>query len=269
MKKVIIILNVIALIVGSCGQQTKENVLETSQDTTLQIPDNNEKNYTVEDTVRYQIGGKLYGLTISQSDSITVIKTFYYKPNNGELYREYHFIVHNRYSYAHRYFETTYLDTIYNSVMIDEDFLKHYEKYLKPKLDTIQSEHIVPAIKDFNGYWVALKKYNDNYYIDDAWAWHPSFLIADSILTIHNMDGLDINKILTAVSLSKNGISISYNNSYEDKKVCLNIEVVDKSKSIYRYHYGQIDYYYYITPAKAIHNFEIIQYTNNTGDLLD
>jgi hypothetical protein len=253
MKKTVIILSILALVVTGYGQAKSE------MDIT--------ENYTVEDTVRYQIGGKLYSLNFHPSDSITVIKTFYHQFSENDkeyygfpAYREYHFIVHNRYSYAHQYFETSTLDKQYNSSR--EYFRDEYKRLIK-QLDSIQSKHIDFSIKDFNGYWIYLKEHNGNYYLDDKWSWHSSFYIADSIFTNHYMDGLYPEKILEAVSIQGNGISILLDGYKEPIK----IEVFDKAKSIYRISFDG-ERVYYIAPTRAIHNFEIIQYTNNTGDLI-
>ena len=265
MKKTVIILSVLAVIASNCGQARNKQAATdktTSQNTTSFANDTVRQsvadNYTVEDTVRFQIGGKLYFLNIRPSDSITIIKTVYYQ----DMYREYHFIVHNRYSNAHRYFEASTLDSIYNAYMTNESYLCYYENYLQPQLDTVQSRRIDLAIKYFNGYWIYLEEYNGNYYLNDEWNWHPSFHIADSVFTIHYMDGPHPQKILEAVSLQGKGISILCDGDKEPVK----IEVFDKSQSIYRlFVKGQI---YFIAPARAIHNFEIIQYTNSTGDMI-
>lgn len=207
-------------------------------------------------------------LNFSLSDSITVIETNYHQIPEEHLqyfditvYREYHFIVHNRYSNAHFNFEDSTLNSIYNSYMTYEWYRESYESYLKPRLDSIQSKQIDSAIKNFNGHWVYLTEYNSDYYLDDRWDWHSSFLIADSIFAPHYMEGPDYRKIMEAISLT-NGISILYDGIQEPVR----IELFDKSRYIYRFFQnGQI---YFITPARAIHNFEIIQHTNNTGDLI-
>ena len=64
MRKIVIILSVFAFLASSCGQlgskQVAANTFSSLGDTVYcqTVADN----YTVEDTVRYQIGGKLYGL---------------------------------------------------------------------------------------------------------------------------------------------------------------------------------------------------------------
>jgi hypothetical protein len=267
MRKTVIILGVLAAIVGGCGK-VKNKQAEVNG-TTTQIAFSSEgdtlysqaaaDNYTVEDTVRYQIGGELYYLDFRPSDSITAIKTMHGQFEEWGVYREYHFIVHSHYSNAHSDFEPSTLDTIY-------DFYRRYYRddyeIAIQKLDSIQSKHIDSSIKDFNDYWIYLKEYNGNYYLDDDWAWHSSFYIADSVLTYHYMDGLYPKKILEAVSLQGNGISILLDGDNEPVK----IEVFNKTKSIYRFFdKGNT---YFIAPARAIHNFEIIQYTNNTGDCI-
>jgi hypothetical protein len=258
MKQAIIISISLMFIVLDCGQV---GITQAAANQCINIYSQTvADNYTVEDTVRYQINGKLYGLNFRPSDSITVIKSFHWQNEYG-LYREYEFIVHNRYSNAHRYFETSHLDTVYNSYMTGEYWHDEYERAIR-QLDTIQSKHIDFTIKYFNGYWIYLKEHNGNYYLNDEWSWHSSFYIADSVFTTHYMDGLYPKKILEAVSLQENGISILLN----DDKESLKIEVFDKSKSIYRLFEG--GRFYFIAPTRAIHNFEIIQYTNNTGDLI-
>ena len=112
MKKAVIILSILVFIVKGEDSLHSQTV---------------SKNYTVEDTVRYQIGGKLYrkrdGLNIRPSDSITVIESF--GQQYGELppYRGYIFIVHNRNSYAHRFFSTSYLDSVLHVCLQMYNFL--------------------------------------------------------------------------------------------------------------------------------------------------
>ena len=274
MRKTIIIISTFAVIVGSCGRtrgkQVAVSTLSSTGDTLYcqTFADN----YTVEDTVRYQIGGELYGLNFSPSDSITVIKTNhhqipeeYLKYFDITMYREYHFIVHNRYSNAHFNFADSTLNSRYNLYMTSEWYPELYERYLKPRLDSIQSKQIDPAIKDFNGYWVYLREHNGDYYLDDKWDWHSSFHIEDSIFTIFTieyMEGPYPRRIIEVIPISKNCISILYDGIQEPIK----IELIDKLRYIYRFfENGRI---YFITPVRAIHNFEIIQYTNNTGDLI-
>ena len=265
MRKMIIILSVFTVIVGGCGQAKNKQTNKNEQDTFSSIEDTVCRqtvadNFTVEDTVRYQIGGKLYGLNFRQSDSITVIESYHHL-NDWGLYREYHFIVHSRYSNAHFNFADTTLNSIYNRYMTSEYYRDEYERMVR-LLDSIQSKHIDFSIKDFNGYWIYLKEYNGNYFLNDEWSWHSTFHIADSVFTNHYMDGLYPKKILEAVSLSGKGISIFRDGDKEPIK----IEIHDKSKNIYRILYERR--LYYIAPARSIHNFEIIQYTNNTGDLI-
>jgi hypothetical protein len=255
---------IIAAIVGGCGRtqnnQPEKIVLSThflANDTVRSQPI--AENYTVEDTVRYQIGGELHYLDFNPSDSITVIESIHKYYRDEDLYREYHFIVHNHYSNAHSDFTDTALNSIYNRYMTEE-WHRFYENYLKPKLDSIQSEYIDPAIKAFNGYWVYLKEYNGNYYLNDEWAPFNSFLIADSIFINNSHDGPIHTKIVEAIPFGTNGISISFGAEP------IKIELFDKSRSIYRGIDGQR--IYFITPTRAIHNFEVIQYTNNTGDAI-
>ena len=264
MRKIIIILSVFAIIAGSCGKEKKKQTganKATAQNTFSSVKDADynrlsTKKYTVEDTVRYQIGGELHGLNLRPTDSITVIKSYHYQDEWG-LYREYHFIVHNRYSYAHRYFSTAFLDSIYNSAEVQE----YYHSW---KLGSVQSKKIDPEIEHFNGFWVYLEEHNGNYYLDDDRACYLRVIhIADSTIFTSCQD-FGFRKIIEATSISENAISILYDGFQEPVK--MRIELFDKSRSIYRlFENKQI---YFITPARAIHNFEIIQYTNNTGELM-
>ncbi len=272
------ILFLFLLLLGGCMPQSKRTTLSTQsasyavKDTTynkiigdtayLQLT-----NHTIEDTVRYQIGGKLYhNAKLNPDDSITVIKTFY-SPipegdrkyfNNLTQYREYHFIVHNRHSRAHSYFEVSALDRVYNT----DSYRNDYEKIYLPRLNAEPSKYIDTTIKDFNGFWVYLHEYKGDYYLDDDWSLrHRSFCIADSIFTYLYQDGPDPRKIEEAISLPDNGISLFFDGDY------MKIEVVDKEKCVYRFR-ERFNDLIFIAPARAIHNFEIIQHTNNTGDLM-
>jgi len=241
----------------SCGLRQKKTVSNTptlsciAEDTL-----HKQTNYTLEDTVHYQIGGQLYYLEIDPSDSITVIGTHYWQPKNDEFYREYQFIVHNRYSRGHHTFEASTLDSIYN--VRSEDFRKEYES----RIDTIPSRNIDPVIEEFNGYWVYLNEYNGNYYLNDEWAGHHYLYIADSVL-FEDYQELSAQKILEAAPLPKDGISILLD--YFGEEHLEKIELFEKKRDIYRIIYSS-GAFSLITPARSIHNFEIIQYTNNTGD---
>ena len=224
--------------------------------------------YTVEDTVRYQIGGKLYysRTGFNPFDSITVIKTYYspipeenriYNLTNLTHYREYHFIVHNHHSSAHHKFEGSHFDKEYEK----EIYRTHYEQVFRARLEATPSEYIDPAIKDFNGHWVYLKEHNGNYYLNDRWDFISSFCIADSVFIYHYMDGPDPRKIVEAISLPENGISIHFIGGH------MEIEVIDKEKSVYRFT-DRFNKVRSIAPTQAINNFEIIQYANNTGEVV-
>ena len=47
----------------------------------------------------------------------------------------------------------------------------------------------------------------------------------------------------------------------------MEIEVIDKEKSVYRFT-DRFNKVIFIAPTKAINNFEIIQYANNTGEVV-
>lgn len=165
---------------------------------------------SVEDTVRRQLGGKLFFSEFSNfnpADSITVIGTHYRKAEGKELYREYRFITHNRNSPAHRFFESRYLNSVYMSYLNDPSYRDFYDQMLP---DSVKSEYIAPEIRNFNGYWVNLKEYKGDYYLDDDWSWHISFHIADSVKTDLYMDGPYPRKIRTATMLPQGGILLRY-----------------------------------------------------------
>jgi len=253
MKTTIIILSVLALIFEVYGQTTTTNVATERNQT---IIDNN----TVEDTVRHQIGGKLFGLTIEPSDSITVIKTNHgYEPN----YREYHFIVHNRNSRAYHQFTDTALNSWYNFRITTEFQARDdYERFFRPRADSIQSRHIDPIIKDFNGHWLYLTERNGIYYIDDDWACRNYVRIMDSIYVVDCME-MFMSKILEVTPLPDTlGVSMIIDNPWGVEPNKIIIEVFDKKRTIYLLNGRPV------IPVRAIHNFELIQYTNNTGDLI-
>lgn len=215
---------------------------------------------TIEDTVRRQLGGKLFFSEWSKfnpADSITVIETRYHKTEGKELYREYRFITHNRYSSAHRFFESRYLDSVYMSYFDGPDYREFYEQQLP---DSLKSEYIDPAIGDFNGYWVYLAEYKGDYYLDDDWSWNISFHIADSVKSELYMDGPVPRKIRTATALPQGGLLLRFHEGDS-----LRIEAVDARRGVYRLS-GENDYF--TAPARAVHNFEIIQYANSTGDVI-
>jgi hypothetical protein len=258
MKKAILILTLLALAV-SCGWSGRKKQVADTETAPCTVEDTITETapYTVEDTVRLRLGGKLYALDIAPSDSITVIGTNHGRPEDGEQYREYRFVVHDRHSRAHYRFEASTLDSIYNSYRADSDYVRLYEEYLKPELDSVRAGYIDPAIGDFNGYWVYLTEYEGDYYLDDNWAWHRSFHIADSVFTRHEMDGPFPSKLRKAV--------VSDGTLYLDDEEGNSgqFEQIDAKREIYGYGDG------FVTPARAIHNFEMIQYTNSTGDLID
>lgn len=234
---------------------TTSGMHHTSYTVHNQTSDNlDNDSYTIEDSIRYQIGGKLYGLSFGESDSITVINALY-RQDKEEVYREYHFIVHNRHSYAHNHFENTTLDSIYKASMAMEH--NRYITEMLLQFDSIQSKHIDLAIKDFKDYWIYLKEYKGTYYLNDPWDFRQSFCISDSLFYTYDMDGPYPQKIMEAIPLPRNGISIICNNGATFK-----IELLDKERFVYL-----LDEKYFVAPTRAIHNFEIIQYTNTTGDI--
>lgn len=218
---------------------------------------------TVEDTVRLQLGGKLYFNEFDPADSITVIEKGHFLPEGQEPFRYYRFINHNRHSRGHRSFEAAVLDSTYRAFENDEVFRNYYENSLRRRIDSLQTGHIDPAISDFCGYGVYLTEYEENYYLDDDWAWHNTFHISDSLLTPLYMDGPYPQKITEATPQPEGSLSVYYDGNEEP----LRFEVLDRAKRIYLLHLSG-DRQAVVTPAEAIHNFEIIEYCNSSGDLM-
>ena len=219
--------------------------------------------YTVEDTVRLQLGGKLYfsgdrELNIASSDSITVFHRRYLPteddPRTGELYREYGFIVHSRDHVTHRTFEPRSLDASYS---------RWKKSGYYSWLDSVRTEHLAPEIADFNGYWIPLTEHDGDYYLDDYMGDLGTFHIADSIITRPSMDGLNEYKIRKATALPDGGVAIEYSDDNPHLDDTYTIKPFDREREVYRYQDS-----YFITPARAIHNFEVIVWANNTGDLI-
>lgn len=254
---------------ATANLQTRPPAAQSPQPTDRTAPvedaDRQTASVSVEDTVRRQLGGKLFFTEFDPADSITVIETHYRKAEGKELYREYRFITHNRNSPAHRFFENRYLDSVYMSYLNDPNFREFYEQMLP---DSVKSEYIDPAIRNFNGYWVNLTEYKGDYYLDDDWSWHISFHIADSVKTDLYMDGPYPRKIRTATALPQGGVLLRYHRAdslRSFKYDSLRIEAVDIQRGVYRLS-GERDYF--TAPAQAVHNFEIIQYANSTGDII-
>lgn len=212
--------------------------------------------HSVEDTVRYQIGGTLYGLDIDPTDSITIIEARYRQAEQGELYREYRFIVHDRHSKGHQKFSESTLGSIH------DDYYQNDHRQHLPRLDTVQTNYIDLVIEDFKGYWVWLTAYKGDFYLDDWWTCRRFSIITDSLYIGENCHELIPRKIAEAMPLPGNGISILL----ADRSIPFTIELIEEERSIYRTNLHEDSF---IIPVRAINNFEIIQYTNTTGDLID
>lgn len=242
------------------GEQTTVENMETSVDD-QQLAKTSTGHYTVEDTVRLQLGGKLYSfsdksfreaLYIDPDDSITVIGRNHGQPKQGEFYREYQFIVHNHHTPSHRNYEPAALDSLFIYRGITDNY------GLDP---LVQTEFIDPAIDDFLGYWLELTEYGGDYYLDEYKAPLNAFRLTDSIVTRYKMDGFEHHRIWKATVLPDGSLSIMYDKEYGEK-----LEPVDREREIYRRtnEYGES----YFIPPRAIHNVELIQWTNTTGDII-
>lgn len=198
--------------------------------------------YSVEDTLRFQIGGKLYHLEIGPTDSITVIDSKY----DGDV-REYMFINHNKHSKKHYFLEPEQLDSMYRS------YMKNGDIYMRPEH---KKTNISEDIEQYTGYWVYLMKRGDKYYIKDNWQSTPSFHISDRTYLMHSIDGL-AGSYLYSFTKKPDGSYIAMLSKNDHERA---FKSVDPELGVYSIRSM------YIAPASRIHNFEIIQYANNTDD---
>lgn len=174
----------------------------------------------------------------------------------------YKFIVHNKRSSYHKKFTPKRLDKVYKSYFeVDQDFPNNYSEDLvtsfnleiekqKKAIDTIT---IDPLIKNYKGYWIFLSRYKGKFYLDDHWTWLASFHISDSIITSHAMDGPS-PMLIRNFEVKRNG------NFYLNDQLHV---LIDSKLFIYKSPDGG-----YIVPAWNANKFEIIEYANNTGDLM-
>lgn len=222
---------------------------------------------TVEDSVLQQLGGKLYftdGGNISPSERITVIGTNHHYSKSYGQYLEYKFIVHGKNTTYHKPFTSESLDKVYKSYFSGEDEIyKDYPTYYNERLEKqkkLASEtNIDSSINNYIGYWIYLKKHDNQFYIDDIWAWTASFHLSETTMTDHYMDG-PYPTIITYFKEDTNGDLLFKLVESDDT---IRYKLVDKELRIYLTNDG-----YYTVPAQNANEFEIIEYANNTGDLI-
>jgi hypothetical protein len=257
MKKITIV--ALVALTTSCGWLgRKKQAAVAVGEATGQYAVEGARQYTVEDTVRLELGGKLYyiedyDVAIAPEDSITVIAARYFHQPGEELYREYRFIVHRLKTRSHSFFESAALDAEY------EDWARYDSG---ERLDSLmRTEYIDPAMEEHNGYWLPLTEYGSDYYFDCYQAPLGSFRLADSVVTHLFMDGLAPRKLLRAEVSPDGSFSLTYG---KNKKV--KFEPVDLGRKIYRSE-GHFGHEFWI-PAEEIGNVELIRQVNTTGDLM-
>lgn len=215
---------------------------------------------SVKDTILQQLGGKLYFLdSLETSDSITVLEVIHNFSREFGKYSQYKFIIHNKNTPFHKRFTSETLDNVYKAYFIKKQpyhdplrFSASFNTEIEKQKKDISSIKIDPLIHNYKGYWIYLSKYKGQFYIDDHWAWLGSFHISDSLLTKHYMDG-PTPFVIESFKIKGNG------NFYLNDEL---YELIDKNLYIYK-HAGM-----YIVPAWNVHKFEIIEYANNTGNLI-
>ncbi|MCD8081677.1 MAG: hypothetical protein LUF04_15160 [Bacteroides sp.] len=211
-----------------------------------------ETHYTVEDTVTYQIGGKLYDEEFLPEDSITVLKAVY----QGD-YREYHILVHDTCSRFHTLFTTEYIDAAYTHEK--EYYAEQYRDHIARE-DSIEVVSPLPReMEDLKGYWIWLwyyPEYDDyflHHYMGDLHTHHLS-----EYYTHMYMDGPLPEKI-TSFSIKEEGdFTVGLGENH------MEFVLVEADREVYRMPGTSI----YCTPARNVNKFRIVLSVNNTGDLI-
>jgi len=219
--------------------QTQATEVKTDEPQANELQTDNTVNTTkttIEDTIKYQIGGELFYLELNPKDSITVIRAEYYTNPDGANYREYHFVIHNTNTSHHKEFTPKGLDTIYR----DFKDLSHYE-----------------------GYWIYLdyQPRLKDYFIESYMGVLSSFKIKDKYVDYMMMDGVYPQKI-TSFKENDEGFTIKTNNINEYR-----FNLIDSKREIYSMsEEGENERFY--TPALNWNKFGVSVSVNNTGDLI-
>ncbi len=219
---------------------------------------------TVEDTILQQLGGKLYFRWENKVpvDPITVLEAYHHCDKEYGKYSQYKFIIHSNNTPFHKPFTPQALDKTYktyfdknkeHSDFYVENYNTYYNQQIEKYKNNIDTVKVDSIIKKYTGYWIYLSRYKGKFYLDDHWAWLSSFHISDSILTEHYMDG-PAPFFIRCFEVNKNGDFRLNDEHYE---------LVDDNLCVYKSLHGS-----YIVPARNANKFEIIEYANNTGDLI-
>lgn len=210
--------------------------------------------YTVEDTVKYQIGRKLYYEEADLSDSITVYKARHFE-HNGELYSTYHYVIHNTRTKQHKVFNPSSIAGVYDKGK-KEDF---WQELIKQQ-DTVRVGHISPAIGKYTGYWIFFPYVEelDDYILDSYMGALDHFEITEKYYVAHYMDGLYPYKLANFREMDT-GFVMEFDGQ---ERV---FELVDRKRQIYQFRpSGQKKIF--CTPARNYNQFKISVSVNTSGD---
>lgn len=219
--------------------------------------------YTMEDTIKYQMGHKLhFTKPIPTGTPITAIykgSWKYYEEDNVE----YAFIVHDKYSPYHGLLS---IDSINAMIERDKKYMHpEYAQFLHDQIKSpINADIDKKCLNQLKGYWYALIEYKGNYYVEDSWDIPSLMQLTDSTYSWYSHEGFTPQRISKFRKDKKGTIQASYiAHNTEKGSESFTMELIDKKRSLYKFNNS-----IYITPVSAIHNYEIIVYCNNTGDII-
>lgn len=224
---------------------------------------------TVEDTIRFQLGGKLFFIdeVDISSDSITVLHTDHYVHNDSLKDSVYKFIVHNKESKFYERFMPQKLESDYEAYfkmsrdkegrIMPQSFGDEYYKILRDEQEKVDGLNLNPALEKYSGYWIYLTLYDNKYYIKDEWGGGiASFRIVDRVFDYLYMDG-PYPKLINDFEVYDNG---DFKVRFTDESEYL-FELVDHKLKVYKCN-GR-----FAVKADRANKFELIEYANRSGNL--
>lgn len=191
-----------------------------------------------------------YNADINGRDSFTVAGAEYYGDN-----AVYAIIVHEKQSKGHSSFEPETIEK-WRILRTDEWVDKQLEG-----CDTLCGKSKINArlFQELKGFWVHVQKYKGEYYLQNDWACLIAYELTDSTWLRINMEV--IPELLSGISGNAGKFVI------ETTAQNWEFQLIDPERKIYRVNSGFGNAY--LIPAGKIHDFEIIEYINTTGDLTD